>query len=60
MWLAKQDLGGLNNINEAFHGVGESTTDLNDKLLRGCIPGGVAILQNTKYEYLIAELRRWC
>ena len=56
-WLAKQDLAGLNSLNRNFHGIGESTTDLNDKHLRGRIPGGVAILWNTRHEHVISELR---
>ncbi len=45
-WFAKQDLGCLNSVNSAFHSVRESTTDLNNKFIRWCIPGGVAILWN--------------
>ena len=56
-WLSKQDLGGLNNISQNVHGIGESTTDLSDKVVRGHIPGGVAILWNTKCGPLITELR---
>ena len=56
-WLAKQDLGGLNSINPNFHGIGESTTDLKDRTQCGRIPGGVAILWNTKYEHIIREIR---
>ena len=44
-------------INVNFHGIGESTTDLKDKIVRGRIAGGVAILWNTKYEHIISELR---
>ena len=47
-FLAKQDLEHLNMINGCFHGVGESTTDLCAKVIRGRIPGGVAILWNKK------------
>lgn len=45
-WLPKQDLERLNTLHANFHGVGESTTDLCDKIAHGRIPGGVAILWN--------------
>ena len=34
-WPTKQDLVGLNTISANFHGIGESTTDLNDKIVHG-------------------------
>ena len=49
-WLPKQDLDKLNVLNKDFHGAGESTTDLSTKIVRGRIPGGVAILWNKKYD----------
>ena len=56
-WLAKQDLNGINNLHPHYHGIGESTTDLNNRLVQGRIPGGVALLWHTKYEHLISEIR---
>ncbi len=47
-FLAIQDLDKLNTVNNDFHGAGESTTDLNTRILRGRIPGGVAIFGTRK------------
>ena len=49
-------MNGINVLHPQYHGIGESTTDLND-MIRGRIPGGVAILWHTKCEHLISELR---
>ena len=43
-FLSKQDLGGLNCVNYFFHGAGESSTHLSQGIVRGRIPGGIAIL----------------
>lgn len=43
-FLANQDLDKLSGVHKDFWGAGESTTDLNTKLVKGRIPGGVAIL----------------
>lgn len=43
-FLAKQDLDKLNTVHTDFYGAGESTTDLSTRVVRGRIPGGVAIL----------------
>lgn len=56
-WFPKQDLDKLNSIHSNFHGAGESTTDLNTSIVRGRIPGGVAILWNVKYDPLVKVLR---
>ena len=56
-WLAKQQLAGLNNMHVGFHGIGESTTDFNNKMIDGLVPDGVAILWNTMHEHLITEIR---
>ena len=56
-FLAKQDLDQLNTVNSDFHGAGESTTDLSTVILRGRIPGGVAILWHKKYDPLISVIR---
>lgn len=56
-WLAKQDLDKLNSLHTNFHGAGESTTDLSTRLVRGRIPGGVAILWNIKYDPLVKVVR---
>ena len=55
--LAKQDLERLNAVHGNFHGVGESTTDLSTKVVRGRIPGGVAIMWNKKYDQLVNVIR---
>lgn len=62
-FLAKQDLKGLNSINDNFHGAGESTTDLSLGIKRGRIPGGVAILWNKKLDSVVNVIRLgvdWC
>ena len=56
-FLPKKDLERLNMIHGDFHGVGESTTDLCEKVIRGRIPGGVAILWNKKYDQLVNIIR---
>lgn len=56
-WLAKQDLDKLNNLHPDFHGVGESTTDLSMKIVRGRIAGGVAILWNMKFDSMVKVVR---
>lgn len=46
-----------------FHGAGESTTDLNTRILRGRIPGGVAIFWQKKLDLLVTVIRLdvdWC
>lgn len=63
LFLSKQDLDKLNSINDDFHEVGESTTDLSMGILRGRILGGVAILWHKKYDPLISVIRLgvdWC
>ena len=56
-WLSKQDLEKLNTLHPMFHGVGESTTDLSERLAHGRIPGGVATLWNCKYDSVVTVLR---
>ena len=43
-FLPKQDLERLNSLHKDFYGAGESTTDLSTRIVRGRIPGGVAVL----------------
>lgn len=38
-----QDLEKLNSLHKDFHGAGESTTDMSSRIVRGRIPGGVAV-----------------
>lgn len=62
-FLSKQDLGGLNSLHVNFHGAGESTTDLSQGIVRGRIPGGVAILWHKKFDPVISVVRletNWC
>lgn len=62
-FLAKQDLSGLNSINDGFLGAGESTTDLSFGIKRGRIPGGVTILWNKNLDSVISVVRLdvdWC
>lgn len=62
-FLAKQDLAKLNILDVNFHGAGESTTDLSWRIIRGRIPGGVAILWNKRLDLLVNVLRLdvdWC
>ena len=62
-FLAKQDLDQLNCLNDNFHGAGESTTDLSLGIVRGRIPGGVAILWNKRLDSMINVIRLgvdWC
>ena len=56
-FLPKQDLERLNSLHKDFYGVGESTTDMSEKIVRGRIPGGVAILWNKKYDQLVNVVR---
>ena len=56
-WLPKQDLDRLNVLHKDFHGAGESTTDLSTRIMRGRIPGGVAILWNKKYDPIVSVTR---
>lgn len=56
-WLSKQDLDSLNSIHPNYFGIGESTTDLRDKLVRGRIAGGVAILWHAQHDTAITNLR---
>jgi len=62
-FLAIQDLGKLNTVNDDFHGAGESTTDLNTRILCGSISGGVAIFWLKKFDPLVTVIRLdvdWC
>ena len=56
-WMAKQDLDKLNTLHKNFHGAGESTTDLNMRIVHGRIAGGVAILWNIKYDPMVKVVR---
>lgn len=62
-WLCKQDLASLNSIVPGFHGVGETTTDLADNIVRGHAPGGVAILWKDTLEQCVKPVElglNWC
>ncbi len=62
-FLAIQDMDKLNTVHNDFHGAGESTTDLNTRILRGRIPGGVAIFWRKKLDPLVTVMRLdvdWC
>ncbi|CAM4535399.1 unnamed protein product [Leuciscus chuanchicus] len=56
-FLAIQDLDKLNTVHNDFHGAGESTTDLNTRILRGRIPGGVAIFWHKRLDPLVTVIR---
>ncbi len=63
LFLAIQDLDKLNTVNKDYHGAGESTTDLNTRILRGRIPGGVAIFWHKKIDPWVTVIRLdmdWC
>ena len=62
-FLAIQDLDKLNSLHCDFLGAGESSTDLNSRILRGRIPGGVAILWHKKIDNFVSVIRfdvDWC
>ena len=62
-FLSKKDLGGLNSLHDNIHGAGESTTDLSHSIVRGRIPGGVAILWHKTLDSVISVVRLesdWC
>ena len=47
----------MNSLHDNFHGAGESTTDLSHGIVRGKIPGGVAILWHKKLDSVISVVR---
>ena len=49
-FLDKQDLDKLNSVHSDYHGAGQSITDSSTRMVRGRIPGGVAILWRKKYD----------
>ncbi len=55
--ISKQDLCNLNTMNLNFHGIGESTVDLNDRIVCGRIPGGFASFWKVEYDPIIRPLR---
>ncbi|XP_024116673.2 uncharacterized protein LOC112138347 [Oryzias melastigma] len=62
-FLTKQDLDGLNSLHIDFHGAGESTVDIEDGIIRGRIPGGVAILWDKRLDSYVNVIRLevdWC
>ncbi len=62
-FLSKQDLSQLSSLHPDFHGAGEATTDLSRGMVRGRIPGGVAILWRKQLDQLINVIRidaDWC
>lgn len=48
---------GKNSLSDNFHGAGESTTDFGMEIVRGRIPGCVAILWKKKLDSLINMVR---
>lgn len=52
-FLSKQDLEKTNCLHKDFHGVGESTSDLSSRVVRGGISSGVAILWHKMYDQLV-------
>ncbi len=44
-------------MNLNFHGIGESTADLNDRIVCGHIPGGVTMFLKIEYDPIIHPLR---
>ena len=55
-FLSKQDLGCLNVIHKDYQGIGTSTRDTRDGLIKGHPSGGVAILYRTKQAKHITPL----
>ena len=55
-FLSKQDLGCLNVIHTEFQGVGASSTDTGDKVIKGHPYGGVAILYRVKQAKTITPI----
>ena len=55
-FLSKQDLGCLNIIHKDYQGIGTSTVDTRDGLVKGHPSGGVAILYRTKQAKSITPL----
>ena len=55
-FLTKQDLGCLNVIHKDYQGIGTSTVDTRDGLVKGHPSGGVAILYRTKQAKSITPL----
>lgn len=62
-WYAKQNLAGINNLYEGFHGIGVAPTDYADGIVQGHPKGGVAILYRTSLEQHISLVDLnldWC
>ena len=62
-FLPVQGLEKLNSFDPKFLGVGESTTDLSTAVVRGRIPGGVAVLWDKKLDAVMKPIRLdvdWC
>ena len=55
-FLSKQDLGCLNAIHKDYQGIGTSTVDTRDGLVKGHPSGGVAVLYRTKQAKSITPL----
>ncbi len=55
-FLSKQDLGCLNVIHKDYQGIGTSTRDTRDGLIKEHASGGVAILYRTKQAKHITPL----
>ena len=55
-FLCKQDLGCLNAIHKDYQGIGTSTIDTRDGIVKGHPSGGVAILYRTKQAKCITPL----
>ena len=62
-WYAKQNLAGINNLYEGFHGIGVAPTDYADGIVQGHPKGGVVILYRTSLEQHISLVDLnldWC
>ena len=55
-FLSKQDLGCLNSVHNEYQGIGTSTVDTRDGIVKGHPSGGVAILYRTKQAKYITPL----
>lgn len=56
-FLSKQDIEKTNYLHKDVHGVGESTSDLSSRVIRGNISGGDAILWHKMYDQLVNVVR---
>ena len=55
-WYGKQDLEKLNCLTPRYRGIGVSTTDYGDNIVRGHPPGGVAILWHSDFDPHVSKI----